>query len=292
MPQYKTLSQGELEGQTVDQARGFFPRGLIQPAGRFRFSIDALLLAAFSPQRPAAKKVVDLGAGCGVVGLGLALRRLDLPLDSLKVLALDKDPDMVAAATANAAILGLAEHFDAIEFDLRHLEHLAAAKNLRAESMDLALANPPYRRPNQGRRPPEAARTRALFEVEGELDDFIVAARYLLRPKASLCLVHLAERLGHVLARLSHAGLEPKRLLPVHSHADQPARRVLIEARKAASAGLVLEPGLTLYQGRGPDTRLSDCALAFCPFLACDLVRRATLAQTQDSDPDAQTTRA
>ena len=34
----------------VLQARALFPRGLVQPVGGFRFSVDALLLAAFAGQ--------------------------------------------------------------------------------------------------------------------------------------------------------------------------------------------------------------------------------------------------
>ena len=54
-----------------------FPAGLEQPAGSFRFSSDALLLADFALESSLPENAVfaDLGTGCGVVALGVLRRR-------------------------------------------------------------------------------------------------------------------------------------------------------------------------------------------------------------------------
>jgi tRNA1(Val) A37 N6-methylase TrmN6 len=275
------------DAERAQAARAFFPRGLEQPVGRFRFSVDALLLAAFCAP-PQSGALADLGAGCGVAGLGLLLRYPERV--GLTLLALDKDPAMVAAAGANAARLGLESRAQALELDLKTL---ARDKTLPAESLDLVLANPPYRKPGQGRPSANPARGRALFELDAEFADFAGAAAYLLKAKGGFFVIHLAERLLDACEALRAAGLEPKRLLPVQGREDAPAKLLLIEARKAGRPGLRLDPALTLYVGRGRDTRLSARALAFCPFLACNAER---FDQTRDSaseqESDAQTTAA
>jgi tRNA1Val (adenine37-N6)-methyltransferase len=245
----------------MECARKHFPRGLAQPEGRFRFAADALLLAAFAKPPKGAALAADLGTGCGVVGLALLLAHPE----PLRVLGLDADAAMAAAAADNARRLGLAQRFQALALDVARVPSALAA-----ESCGLVLANPPYMRPGQGRASASAARDRALFEDAGGLDAFVGAAAHLARNRAQVCLVWGAERLAALLAGLAARRLEPKRLRLVHSRLDGPARLALVEARKNGGPGLEAEPPLALYQGRGPETRLSAQALDFCPWLACN----------------------
>lgn len=249
---------------TTDQARQRFPRGLIQPEQGFRFGADALLLACFAASLP-GRRVLDLGTGCGPVGLGLALADAETPRT---VLGLDKDPAMVAAATANACALGLADRFAARLLDVREL--CSRPDVVAAETMDLVVANPPYRHPGSGRRPPSPGRDAARFETDGGLEAFADAAAYALVNTGRFACVHLAERLSHVMAVLAARNLEIKRLLPIAPRGDAPARQLLVLARKNGRPGLRLDPPLALYEGEGPQTRLTPRALRFCPFLGCN----------------------
>lgn len=249
--------------QSAGAARAAFPRGLVQPEGGFRFGGDALLLAALAAGLP-GRRAVDLGTGCGAAGLGYLLAATD---PAATVVGLDREPAMVAAAGQNAAALGLSDRFKASLADVRRLRE---AGGLPPESCDLILCNPPYRDPASGRRPADAARDAARFEVGGSLPDFTAAAAYLLANKGVFVCIHLAERLTHVAAALAERRLEIKRLLPVAPRAGAPARQMLVVARKNGGPGLVLEPPLVLYAGTGPQARLTDAALAFCPFLACN----------------------
>jgi tRNA1(Val) A37 N6-methylase TrmN6 len=251
-----------------EAARRAFPRGLAQPEGGFRFGTDALLLASFAAP-VAGARVLDLGTGCGPAGLGLLLARSDA---ATRVRGIDRDPDMVAAATENARRLGLAGQFAASLRDARDLRQDAT---IAAESCDLVLANPPYRHPASGRRPGHPGRDGARFETDGGLADFAAAAAYALASRGALACVYLAERLAHAVAALSAHRLEIKRLLPVAPRRDAPARQVLLLARKNSRPGLLLDAPLALYEGTGPDARLSRAALDFCPFLACNAGPRA-----------------
>jgi tRNA1(Val) A37 N6-methylase TrmN6 len=246
-----------------EAARERFPRGLVQPETGFRFGGDALLLASFAASL-AGERVLDLGTGCGPAGLGLLLARDDA---ATRVLGLDRDPAMVAAARDNARHLDLADRFDARCLDVRAIRD---EPGLGPESFQLVLANPPYRHPASGRRPGDQDRDRARFEADGGLPAFAAAAAYALANGGMFALIHLAERLGHIMTSLAACRLEVKRLLPVCPRDGAPAKQILVAARKNGRPGLRLDPPLVLYHGTGPRTRLGEAALRFCPFLRCN----------------------
>lgn len=246
-----------------ETARRAFPRGLRQPEDGFRFGTDALLLASYAAALP-GKRVLDLGTGCGPAGLGLLLSRDD---PDTRVLGLDRDPAMVDAARENARNLGLADRFAASLGDVRDIR---ANPELPPESFDLVMANPPYRHPGSGRRPTSTGRDQARFESEGDLPAFAAAAAFALVNGGWLALVHLAERLSHIIATLTVNRLEIKHLLPVCPRAGAPAKQLLLAARKNGRPGLRLEPSLVLYHGTGRNTRLCQEVIQFCPFLACN----------------------
>ncbi len=245
-------------------ARAIFPRGLQQPESGFRFSADALLLACFSPA-PTGTQVLDLGAGCGVVGFGLALRQPGIQLTGV-----DCNPEMVAAARENAARLGLGQRAVFVEADAALVRDTATP--LDPESFPLVVCNPPYRDPETGRNCNDAARQQARFAGKQGLQAFVEAAAYVLCNRGRLCLVYLAERLPALLTLLRDHRLEPKRMRFVHSRADAAAKLVLVEARKNGGAQLTVEAPLVLYTAAG----LSPEAMAFCPYLACNAQRRTS----------------
>lgn len=253
----------------VDQARRDFPRGLSQPDSGFRFSLDALLLAAFAGRERVGGRVCDLGTGCGVVGLKLALDHPDF-----FAFGLDLNPDMLRHARENARRLGLRERF----FPL--LADACGPLGLAPESMDMVLCNPPYRDPGTGRTCPDRDRTLARFESRAALGDFVRAAGYLLRNRKSCFFIHLAERADELLDLLRAARLAPKDLLFVHARPDASARLALVRALKNGGPGLSVLPPLFLHEGRGEATRLSGAALDFCPSLGCNAEPGKTNSRT------------
>lgn len=265
----------------IQNARELFPRGLTQPQGTFRFSIDALLLASFA--RCSAKKgkdgkqrvaMADLGTGCGVVGLTFCLLHEDV-----RGLGLEIEASLVEAARENAKLLGLEESFTTIQADIAHLWPTRLNKEeqeepLRKASYDIVLCNPPYRLPQSGRAAATNLRQQALFEESGSLDDFVRTAASLLRNAGRFNIIYGAGRLADLLTALRQHKLEPKRLRMIHSYIDSPARLVLVEAMRGAKPDIIVEPPLILYEKQDsshePTRHYTESALQFCPFLSCN----------------------
>jgi tRNA1Val (adenine37-N6)-methyltransferase len=223
--------------------------------------MDSLLLACFAPTRERGP-VVDLGAGCGVVGLGWALRVLDTGREP-HGLFLEMSADMAGHCRANVRALGLDRGFRVVETEAAQVRQLSGAA---AESASLVLCNPPYRSPGSGRTPADPGRRAAGFEEAGGLGDFAQAAAYLLANRARACFVYPAQRLADLLAGLGGARLAPKRMRFVHPRPGRDAGQVLVEAVKNGRPGLTVEEPLLLY-GPGKGRDLAPEALEFCPYL-------------------------
>lgn len=211
-----------------------------QPSRGYRYSLDPFLLAGHcAPRR--GERVLDLGAGVGVVGLLLAARH-----PTLHVTAVELDPALAGHASRNARANGLSERMLVVRGDLR-----LAPRFLPPEHFHRAVANPPFRRIGSGATSPDRERAAARHELTFSLEDLGTAARALLRFGGVLELIHLAERLAEVCTTLAGFGLEPKRLRLVAPFADRAPRLFLLSAVKGAAPGLALMPQLAVHDRPG-----------------------------------------
>lgn len=243
-------------------ARSRFPRGLTQPEGSFRFSSDALLLACF-PALNGVRLAVDLGAGCGVIGLALLCLS-----PGMTVTGIDCQPEVIKAASRNARLLGFGERYTALHANLASLRLCDGPEGGGPGAYDLAIANPPYRQRHRGRLPGSAARLTALFETGSTQEDFCRSAAQALKPGGRFALAYPAAREEELRATLARNGLRLARILPLVPKQSRAPELLLLESVKAPPDGgpeCVREEPLTLHAADGAPTAE---ALAFCPFLA------------------------
>lgn len=235
------------EGETLDDLR-LGGLKIIQQKDGYRFSLDPVLLCAFS-QVARGETVVDLGTGSGVIPLLLARQT-----DAARIIGVERQPALADRARRSVALNHLEDRITIQSGDLRQVRSLFGA-----ESAQVVVANPPFRKTDSGRLSPQSERAQARHEVAGGLTDFVAAAAYLLGSGGRCYLVYLAERLAELLEALRRAGLEPKRLRCVHSRVGETARLVLVESRRGGGVGLTVEPPLYVYEGEGYSAEVLHC---------------------------------
>ncbi|MBM3477594.1 MAG: methyltransferase [Alphaproteobacteria bacterium] len=219
-----------------------------QPAAGYRAAIDPVLLAAaVVPEQGAA---LELGAGTGAASLCLAWR-----CPALSIVALELAASPAALARRNVAANGFGGRVEVVEADVARLPPGLAAR------FDAVFMNPPFAPAGSSSPSPLVARRRA--HVEGEdagLEAWVEAARRALRPRARLAMVHRAERLPAILALLAPAFGDIE-VVPLWPAVGQPARRVVVRARRGARGGAALSPGLALHEAGGAFTAAAQAVL-------------------------------
>jgi tRNA1(Val) A37 N6-methylase TrmN6 len=212
-----------------------------QPAQGFRGGLEAVMLAAAVPDGATA---LELGAGAGTASLCLASR-----LPAISITGLEIEPDLVRLAVENAAANGMQArvHFAVANAFALPLEF--------KREYDCVLANPPFH--GEGQASPDQVRARALMD-QGSLGDWLQAGLKRTRSGGFFTAILRADRLNEALAALPLTGVT---VLPLWPKAGEPARRVLIQARKNSGAGFRLAPGLILHDETGAYTPEADAIL-------------------------------
>jgi len=206
----------------------------------YRFSIDAPLLAGLVGLGK-NDRVVDLGAGCGIVALCLARRH-----PQCRFWAVEIQPELAAHAGYNVQANAMADRIDVLCQDMRTL-----TLSVLGGPVDWVVANPPYHAALSGRVNPQPQRALARHEILVTLADIAAAASRLLRLGGHLALIYPAPRLAEMITCLAGCGLAPKRLRPIYSAAGTQARLVWLVARKGGQTGLVIQPPLVIYRRPG-----------------------------------------
>lgn len=217
---------------------------VFQSRDGYRFSIDAVLLAAHADPRP-GEKGVDLGTGCGIVPLIMACRRADI-----RIVGVEIQERLADIAALNVRENNMTDRIEIVRADIRGLSAEAVSG-----PVDLMVANPPFRKARSGRVNPRQEEAIARHEVSITLPEVMAAARRLLRTGGRLLVIYPADRAAEVLAGMDRAGIAPKFLRTVHSRTGTEARRVLAAGTKGARpGGLRIAPPLIIYRDDGAYT--------------------------------------
>lgn len=218
---------------------------LLQPKVGYRFSIDPLLLADFVGPAPLGR-LVDIGAGVGVVGL--LLGQAD---PQAQVTLVELQPRLAALCEENATANGLAGRATVVQGDILSP---AMRQRLPGAWFDLVVSCPPYYPLGTGGVNPDSEEAIARHEVRLPLGELVRAARRLIGFRGRVVLVYPSPRLPELLSQLMGSGLTPTRLRLVHAYANEPAQRALVEAKKGVRCGLTIDPPLVLRERGGEYT--------------------------------------
>ena len=236
------MSDGPAEPPVTDDAFLGGALRILQPKDGYRAGVDAVLLAASAPAKAGRReRVLDVGAGAGVVGLAVARRIADA-----EVVLVERDPRLAELARANIERNGLSQRVRVIEADVERPLGGQPALAALAESFDHVLANPPFHTQGRGTAAADSAKAAANAMGEGSLIDWSRFLAAMARSSATATVIHKAEALAALLAACEgrFGALE---VLPIHPRRDAAAIRVIVRGIKGSRAPLSLLPQLTLH---------------------------------------------
>ena len=219
---------------------------LFQLKDGYRYNSDSLFLWDFARKNcsfKASQSLLDVGCGCGILGLLLA-RDFNCALSCI-----DIQPQNCELAQINAQANDIKASIICADF-FKDWESGNSAGNSKENSVGNSAGN--FRIPSQGFEriicnPPfydfggenknahkNTSRNASSFDISA----FTSKCSKLLAPKGELVLCYDARLVDRLLQALLQAGLKPIKLAFLHSKPSKPANVVLVVAKKGAKSPL------------------------------------------------------
>ena len=233
--------------ETLDAISGL---GLVlrQKRAGHRVGLDAVLLTATASAGTAPRRIVDVGAGVGSVGLALARRYAEAQVDLVEI-----DPELAALAAENAARNGLAGRARVVVADVARPRERRAG-GVEDGAADLVATNPPFYLATASRVSPDPARARAhALNGADPLAVWLRASLALLAPGGRFAMIHRPDALPAIYSALGRR-LGEVVVRPVYPRAGEDAIRVLVAGVKGSRAPARLAPPLVLHEADGSAT--------------------------------------
>lgn len=242
---------------------GFGNIRVLQRKG-YGYGLDAVLLAAFAAGETGADgirqisgrgkpdgcdkiRVADLGTDCGIVAFIIAHK---IPCAVLT--GIEKREDAASRARRAAVMNGLEDRISIIEADIADI---AAGAGSDLAEFDAVVTNPPYFRRNSAIPSASDDRYIARHETTAGIEEFVDAARCMLKKGGDLYMVHRPDRLADIISALRASDLEPREMQMVTPRAGEPANIVLLHAVKGAGPQLRMLPELPVHNKDGSYTQ-------------------------------------
>ena len=206
----------------------YLPNGFtLEISGGFPLSTDSMLLSDFA-RLPKNAKVLDLGSGCGTLGVLLCAKD-----PGCAVTGVELDPVSHTSALENINRNCLQNRLWSLCADLREVA---------LPRFDCCISNPPYFSGGPASKQNALARREDCCSPE----ELFAAAAKALKFGGDFFLVHKPQRLAQLIACGAKEHLEAKRLRLVRHKAGSEISLILLSFRKGAKPGLKIDE-VTLF---------------------------------------------
>lgn len=224
------------------------PKGLkiIQDSQMFKYGIDAVLLSDFAKDKIKRDfRVCDLCSGNGIVPILLCGAT-----KVCKILGVEIQKECVNLAQKSVKLNNLDEKIDFIAEDLKKL---STNQPFLQKTFDVVTVNPPYAKIDSGTKNIQNSLCVARHEILCDLNDVIKSAKFLLKDKGTLFMIHRSLRLNDIFSALFQQKIGAKSIRFVYGNANDKknATMVLIEAKNNFAGEVIVLPPLFVYKDKG-----------------------------------------
>jgi tRNA1Val (adenine37-N6)-methyltransferase len=207
---------------------------LYQPKEGYCYNSDSIILYGFINSFAPRGKLLDVGAGCGIVGLLVARDN-----ERVELFGVEKQDAFIGYIKKNAEENG-------IGYTLFHQDFLQMEET---KQFDYIVSNPPFYHDGASRSENEMLR-HARYGSSLPMKSFFEKVYRLLTPKGHFVFCYDAKQFVLVAAALEAAKLRATEVRFVHSKTTKKASLVLLHVRKNAKSLVhVLPPLFSFIDG-------------------------------------------
>ncbi len=205
---------------------------LYQPENGYFYNSDSILLYGFIARFRLKRKVLDIGAGCGIVGLLTAQEFPDIALE-----AVEKQPIYAQFARRNA-------HINGIGYTLHEGDFLELGGH---GSYDWIVSNPPFYHEGSARCD-NAMIHQARYNIHLPIEALAIKIAKLLTSKGEAVICYDARQFAPLCGAFERSGLRVCTVQFVHSKKDRPSTLVMVHLKKNSRSLASILPPLIVFE--------------------------------------------
>ncbi len=206
---------------------------LYQPQEGYCYNSDSVFLYDFIDSFKPKDRVLDVGAGCGIVGLLVARDNPKVQLE-----AVEKQDAFVEYATINARV-------NKIEYKIHKKNFLEFDSEIK---YDYIISNPPFYHDRASVSKNDML-FNARYNINLPLKDFFKKVSRLLKPQAHFIFCYDASQFGLICAQLEKVKLRVVDVRFVHPKIDKKASLVMLHVRNGSKSMMNVHKPLISFDG-------------------------------------------
>ena len=208
---------------------------LYQPESGYCYNSDSVFLYDFISSFKPKGRVLDIGAGCGIVGLLVARDNKKVELE-----AVEKQGVFIEYAQHNARVNGIGYKLHKGDFLALEFE----------EKYDYIVSNPPFY-PGGAKQSDNEMLFNARYNVNLPLDNFFKKVSQILKPQSHFIFCYDASQFALICSALQKVKMRIVDAQFIHPKIDKTAALVMIHARNGSKSLMKIWEPLISSDGNG-----------------------------------------
>lgn len=206
---------------------------LYQPQDGYCYNSDSVFLYDFINSFKPSGKVLDVGAGCGIVGLLVARDNKKVELE-----AVEKQDAFVEYATINARV-------NKIDYKIHKKDFLELDEDVK---YDYIISNPPFYHDGVTKSENEML-FNARYNINLPLNNFFKKVSRLLKPRSHFIFCYDASQFGLICSELDRVKMRVVDVQFIHPKIDRVASLVMVHAKNGSKSLMKVWPPFISFDG-------------------------------------------
>lgn len=206
---------------------------LYQPNSGYCYNSDSIFLYDFISSFKPKGMVLDVGSGCGVVGLLVARDNEKVELE-----AVEKQETFVEYATINARV-------NKIDYKIHKKDFLELDEDVK---YDYIISNPPFYHDGVTKSQNESL-FHARYNINLPMDKFFKKVSRVLKPNSHFIFCYDASQFGTICAELDKVKMRAVDVQFIHPKIDRVASLVMVHARNGSKSLMKIWPPFISFEG-------------------------------------------